>query len=481
MRTTKLNSKQVALSIFLFIISYIILVELLFLFTLFNEWRGIAAYLQENVNSLITLCTSLASLIALFYCYLFFENRTILQKPAKIIEIFSIIGLQVIFSYILGKYISPMARPAAFLSLMAITLIGRREALFLTVIYAIVQFLVDKYTHIITITELESYCYLITVFCTGTVAIFVARAIRTRLQSVMIAFIIYIPTALAIALIEVISGALQGQDMALQFLYGAISCLFSTILFIMCLPVMEFLFSEMTVFRLRELTSDEAKLIKRLKTEASGTYHHSVAVAQIVESCAREIGEDAELARAAAFYHDVGKLKNPEMFTENQTDFNLHNELAPELSVDIIRSHAKDGAELIRKNHLPEFFADMAMQHHGTLPVKYFYAKALKMSDGELNQRDYSYNGPTPKSKIAAILMIADASEAAARSLTVRSVDNVEALVRSLIEERIDLGQFEECNITMYELTVIKRTIVSQLTGVYHTRVAYPKIKVSKK
>jgi hypothetical protein len=234
------------------------------------------------------------------------------------------------------------------------------------------------------------------------------------------------------------------------------------------------------VFRLRELTSDEAKLIKRLKTEASGTYHHSVTVAQIVESCAREIGEDAELARACAFYHDVGKLKNPEMFTENQVDFNLHNELTPELSVDIIRSHAQDGAELIKKNHLPEVFADAAVQHHGTLPVKYFYAKALKMSDGELNIEDYSYKGPTPRTKIAAIIMICDAAEAAARSLTVRSVDNVEKLVRSLIEERVDLGQFEECNITMYELTVIKRTIVSQLTGVYHTRVAYPKVKISK-
>jgi hypothetical protein len=404
-----------------------------------------------------------------------------LQKPAKIIEIFSIFGLQIIFSYILGRYISPTARPVAFLSLMAITLIGRREALFMTVLYGLMQFLVDKYAHIIDVTELESYCFLLNTFCTGTVAIFIAGKMRTRLQSVLIAFIIFIPTALIIALIEVISGAIEGQNNALLFLYGGLGCLFSTILFIVVLPMMEFVFSEMTVFRLRELTSDEAKLIKRLKTEASGTYHHSVAVAQIAESCAREIGEDAELARAAAFYHDVGKLKNPDMFTENQTDFNLHNELAPELSVDIIRSHAKDGAELIRKNHLPEFFADMAMQHHGTLPVKYFYAKALRMSDGELNPRDYSYNGPTPKSKIAAILMIADASEAAARSLTVRSVDNVEALVRSLIEERIDLGQFEECNITMAELTIIKRTVVSQLTGVYHTRVAYPKIKVSKK
>ena len=241
------------------------------------------------------------------------------------------------------------------------------------------------------------------------------------------------------------------------------------------------MFSELTIFRLRELASEQAKLIKRLKKNAPGTYHHSMTVAQIAEACAQAIGEDSELARAAAYYHDVGKLKNPEMFTENQTDYNVHNELTPELSVDIIRSHTRDGANLIRKAHLPEFFADIAIQHHGTLPIKYFYAKALKMSDGELNIENYSYAGPTPTSKIAAIIMIADAAEAAARSLTNRSPEKVEELVRNIIEERLDLEQFDNCNITMSELTTIKLTVVSQLTGVYHSRVAYHKLKINKK
>jgi putative nucleotidyltransferase with HDIG domain len=239
------------------------------------------------------------------------------------------------------------------------------------------------------------------------------------------------------------------------------------------------MFAELTVFRLRELTSDQAKLIKKLKKEAFGTYNHSVVVAQLAEACASEIGENAELARAVAYYHDMGKLKDPQMFTENQTDFNVHDQLTPELSADIIRSHARDGATLIKKHRLPEIFADIAVQHHGTMPIKFFYARALKMSDGELRAETYSYNGTTPRTKIAAILMIVDASEAAARSLTDRSPETVEALVRNLIEERIDLDQFAECDITMRELTIIKRTIVSQLSGVYHSRVSYPKIKIS--
>ena len=134
-----------------------------------------------------------------------------------------------------------------------------------------------------------------------------------------------------------------------HLLHGAMNCVFSVMLFMLLLPVFEWMFAELTIFRLRELTSDDAKIIKKLKSQAPGTYNHCVVVAQLVEACAREIGDDPELARAAAFYHDVGKLKNPEMFAENQSDYNFHAELTPELSVDIIRSHAKDGAKLIKQ------------------------------------------------------------------------------------------------------------------------------------
>ena len=190
--------------------------------------------------------------------------------------------------------------------------------------------------------------------------------------------------------------------------YGAMGALFSILLFMVLLPIFELVFANLTVFRLREITSPNAPLIKKLKEEAPGTYNHSVVVSQLAEACANAIGEDSELARAAAYYHDVGKLMNPEMFTENQSDYNVHNELSPELSADIIRSHTRDGAKLIKKQHLPEFLADVAIQHHGTLPIKYFYAKALKMTDGEISMANYSYAGPTPQTRIAAIIMIVE-------------------------------------------------------------------------
>ena len=150
---------------------------------------------------------------------------------------------------------------------------------------------------------------------------------------------------------------------------------------------------------------------------------------------------------------------------------------SPELSADIIRSHANDGYDLIKANHLPDFLADIALQHHGTMPIRYFYAKALKMTDGELNIEDFSYMGPKPQTKLAAIIMIADASEAAVRAVDARKPEQAEKAIRGIIEERMDLEQFSECDITMVELTKIRMALVASLSGVYHHRIKYPSIK----
>ena len=155
----------------------------------------------------------------------------------------------------------------------------------------------------------------------------------------------------------------------------------------------------------------------------------------------------------------------------------MHDELTPELSADIIRSHAKDGYTLIRAQRLPEFLADIAVEHHGTMPIRYFYAKALKMTDGELNIEDFSYMGPKPQSKLAAIIMICDASEAAVRAVNARSPEEAEKAIRAVIEERMDLEQFAECDVTMADLTKIRYALVNALTGVYHHRIKYPSIK----
>lgn len=478
----RLSTKTISLSVLLFVLNIILVFAMIFLLLEVYYGMDVNNFILENYNRVLFVASAVIILTMLMYAYYYFECTEILRDYSKIVECFVMLDLNLLLSVLIGQLVDVNARPFAFLALMAATLLGRREAVFLNIIYALLLFIIDINFTIGFSADNSmwiSCVSLLVTFCAGMTSIFIIPAIKSRIQSILMMFVLLVPAELITGLMELLF--LENMQANLFILaYAALGCFFSVIGYMIFLPVFEVLFSELTVFRLRELTSDDAKLIKKLREEAPGTYNHSVVVAQLAQACAIAIGEDGELARAAAYYHDMGKLKNPEMFTENQSDYNMHNELSPELSADIIRSHTRDGAQLIRKNHLPEFFADCAIQHHGTMPIKYFYAKALKMSDGELNIANYSYAGPTPRTKIAAILMIVDASEAASRSLKNRSPKAVEELVTSLIEERLDMDQFANCDITMRELTIISHTVAVTLSGVYHNRIAYPKLKISK-
>ncbi len=480
MNNQVLTKKQIANSILMFILCSILYLGILFIIMFFQNTSDTIDYIAHNGKSMLIVGCSVALFAGLLYAYFFAENKSVLARKRKVFEIYLMFYIATIISFLSGKFIDVDARPYGIIVLLAATFVGRREAIVINVVYTLLQFILDRFTNILPVMDASAYAYLIGSFCVGMITVFVSGYVKSRIQTVMLVFVLVIPSVLVLALFRIPECDSMSEVYSI-LLSGVVGSTISILTYMFFIPVFEVIFAELTTFRLRELTSDDAKLIKLLKDKAPGTYHHCVIVAQLVEEVARCLGEDPELARAAAFYHDMGKLKDPEMFTENQAGNNPHTHLTPELSVDIIRSHARDGAKLIRQNHLPEFFAEIALQHHGTLPIKYFYAKALRMSDGELNIATYSYEGPTPTSKIAAILMIADAAEAATRSLPVRSPANVEKLVRSLIEERLDLGQFENCNITMHELSQITRIMVTQLTDVYHTRISYPKLKVSKK
>ena len=202
-------------------------------------------------------------------------------------------------------------------------------------------------------------------------------------------------------------------------------------------------------------------------------------MSNIAEACATAIGEDALLARTCAYYHDVGKLRRPEFFKENQADgVNPHNDLTPELSANIIKAHTQDGYAFARKNRLPKEIADVCLQHHGTLPILFFYDKAKKFTDGEVSLASYCYSGPKPQTKIAAIIMVADGAEAAVRSLKTRTRETVSTAVKKIVSERMQLGQFDECELTLKEINIIIHTIINSLSGVYHDRVKYPKVSL---
>ncbi len=469
-------------SVLVFLLNYLILVCMVVLF-LWMDTQGQAQsfrdYVAENYNTVIYLLASVFLLVLTIYFYYVFEDKTLLASPKSIWLIFILLDVCILICYFFGYFFNIYSRPIALLALLALMLLSRRDAIFLNVIFALMMFSIDRFSNFSNIeqygTALSSTPLL--TFSAGMVGIFVGSKVKTRLRSFLTGFAVSIPILVMVACLEFN----RGIGVVYLLLYGLEAGVLSSVLFMALLPVYETLFNRITDYRLRELTDHDAPLMREMKERAMGTFNHSIVVAHLAEACAIALGEDTALARAAAYYHDVGKLRQPEYFTENQTGYNPHNELSPELSVDIIRSHAKDGYELILSKRLPKILADIAVQHHGTMPIKYFYAKALKMSDGEVNIEEFSYGGPKPQTKIAAIIMIADASEAISRTLPDRSPEKVEGAVRDIIEERMDLDQFDECDLTMKDLTVIKETIVSCLTGVYHSRVQYPKLKLNRK
>ncbi len=225
---------------------------------------------------------------------------------------------------------------------------------------------------------------------------------------------------------------------------------------------------------LLELSDTNSKLLKELSNKAPGTFHHSLNVANLAEASANEIGANSMLVRVGALYHDIGKMQNPSMFTENQTNsINPHNELEPKESARIITDHVIKGIEIARKHNLPDRVIDFIRTHHGTSLVYYFYKKE-KDTQGEVDKEDFSYPGPIPFSKETAILMMADSVEAASKSLKEPSSTIIDAFVEKIINNQMAQGQFLNANITFKEIETIKKVLKKKLNNIYHLRVEYP-------
>ena len=238
-------------------------------------------------------------------------------------------------------------------------------------------------------------------------------------------------------------------------------------------PLFEMIFNLITNSRLVEITDHNHPLIKRMREETPGTYNHALTVANFAEICASNIGENPYLARACAYYHDVGKLANAVYYKENQGDTNPHDDLLPEVSAEIIRSHTVEGLKLCDKHRIPREVREVTVEHHGTLPIPVFYNKAKSFTDSDVDISEYSYKGKTPTTKINAIIMICDAAEAAIRSMTSPDAENVDKLLSDLISERIVQKQFDNCDISLKELNIIKHTIINVFGGLYHKRLKY--------
>ncbi len=477
------NSLRAARSAIVFVLCYLVLLAAILLMIFINNPSGWTEYMRNNISGVLSLIVCTFLLCCILYYYFYFEDRDFIFAARNVAFLFSLFILVIVICYVFGRFVDIYARPFALIALLSVFLFNRRQAILFNFVFALMMFLIDTYTNNFSIVGAtnEMYYSLVLCFVCGTLSVFVAGGIKTRGGLIAAGVIVAIPTLAIILLFGLPAFGDGGWKRELtSAAWGVLGSFVSSVLALALMPVFERMYNCLTVFRLRELTRTDASLLMRLKTEAPGTFNHSLIVAQLAETCALALGENAELARACAYYHDVGKLKQPDCFTENQTDYNIHDELTPELSADIIRSHAKDGYDLLIANRMPQVFADVALEHHGTMPIKYFYAKAMKLSGGDADVKDYSYLGPTPHTKVAAIVMIADSAEAAVRSLKERTPETVEKVVRSLIEERMDLDQFADCDVTMRDLTTIRETLVAALSGVHHHRVEYPAIRFNR-
>ncbi len=241
------------------------------------------------------------------------------------------------------------------------------------------------------------------------------------------------------------------------------------------LPAIEYLFKVTTDITLLELLDLNQPIMKNLLIAAPGTYHHSIIVGNLVEAVAEDIGVNPLLARVSAYYHDIGKMRMPEYFVENQKGtVSRHDRITPHMSSMILMAHVKEGVEIAREYKLPEPIIDIIQQHHGTCLMTYFYQKARDSGNGEPVEENYRYQGPKPQSRVAALVMLADAVEAASRVLQNPTPARIESLVDRIVNHIFLDGQLDECELTLKDISTIKRKFTYILTGILHKRIEYP-------
>jgi putative nucleotidyltransferase with HDIG domain len=272
-------------------------------------------------------------------------------------------------------------------------------------------------------------------------------------------------------------GLLDGLDatgIAQLAVAGVVNAALSVILAVGGFAVLGNVFGILTVFQMLELANPANPLLRRLLLETPGTYHHSVMVGNLAERAAETIGADPLLARIAAYYHDIGKMKNPLAFIENQAGGpNIHDELSPETSARIIAAHVRDGVDLAQEYNLPAQVASFIPQHHGTAVMGYFAGKAAE-EGGEPDAEHFRYPGPKPQTREAAIVMLADGVEASVRSLPRKEDADIREMVDRIVDGRLADGQLDDSNLTLRDIGRIRESFVEQLLGMYHQRITYP-------
>jgi hypothetical protein len=321
--------------------------------------------------------------------------------------------------------------------------------------------------------------YAVYVFIGSLTAAFSVMRCKRRSALIKGGMYVSIVNVVTAGIIMLLNGDLISQMSPSAFLFAALSGIMVSATVSIILPVIEYAFGITTDISLVELLDLDQPLMRNLMITAPGTYHHSVIVGNLAEAAAEAVGANPLLARVTAYYHDIGKIKMPEYFVENQTTTaSKHEKLTPHMSSMILISHVKEGVELAKQYKLPRLITDIIQQHHGTSLITYFYQKAIEQS-ADVSRENYRYPGPKPQTRVAAIVMMADAVEAASRALTDPTPARISALVDRIINNIFLDGQIDECELTLKDISEIKKRFTYILTSIFHRRIEYPEIKES--
>ncbi|NLN06143.1 MAG: HDIG domain-containing protein [Firmicutes bacterium] len=402
--------------------------------------------------------------------YLYLFQRELYHDPKRLLLLGLIASVTLILS-IAANYFSGYLLPVGMGVILIAVLLNGSLAVLMSMVFAVFVALLTG----------NDFRFMLIALVGGLVAAYSVSQLQRRSDLTRAGIYVSAINVIAYLGLFLFAGTLRLQydilrEFSINILAAVGNGVLSAVLAIGLLPYLESGFGLTTSVTLLELANPSHPLLKQLLMEAPGTYHHSLIVANLAEAAAEAVGADPLLARVGSFYHDIGKLKRPYFFIENQLGPNPHEKISPNLSTLIITSHVKDGLEMAKKAKLPKVIQDIIVQHHGNSLVSFFYRQAEKNSDSKevLREEDFRYEAPVPQTKEAAIILLADAVEAAVRSLNKPAAGRVEAVVRKIIKEKLDDGQFDQCNITLRELDIIAQTFVRILSGIYHTRIEYP-------
>lgn len=409
-------------------------------------------------------------IVSLIFLLLFMAIKQIrpeLLKESRSVNMILVMMLLLILpSFVVIKHAPNMISlmPVTILAMLLVTFFDSRMAIYVQTLTLLV----------ISLAVPNSFQYFVIQFIVSLISIFVLANKTSRSKyffTSAIVFLAYVVIKIGIALIfDAGLESVSWNDIGLF----AMNALF-TMLSLPLVFLFERLFGFVTDMTLLELSNTNTPLLRKLASEAPGTFQHVMQVADLCEEALFAIGGNMLLARTGAMYHDIGKVKNPLYFTENQNrKYNMHEDMSYQESAFVIIQHVIDGIEICRKYHVPEQIIDFVRTHHGTRRTEYFYQMALRESEGEVNEADFRYHGPIPFTKETAVLMMADSVEAASRSLADKTEESISKLVDNIIDTQIKDNQFVNTDLTFRDITTIKKVFKKKLTNIYHVRIAYP-------